>query len=339
MQCSTVRPADLGPAELQRWRDLVAAGPAPRNPFLAPEYALAVGAARPQARVLVLQDAGETVGFLAHEQHGTIARPIGEGLSDCEGFALAPGTVVPVAQVLREAKLTGWDFDCLLAAQLPEGAYRVRREASPVVAMPNGYDAYLDELRGGSKKWLSSMFRKLRKLEREVGEVRFEFHSTDPADLRTLMRWKSGQYAQLGEWDRFADPRIVTLVEDLMRTQSPTCAGALSMLYAGDLPVAAHAGIWSESLLSWWFPAYDPEFGRYSPGILFLLQMLEAAAKHGIGVVDLGRGRHEYKDATKTGELTVLAGSVDAPSPRALPRRAKRLARTAVHTARSLRSR
>lgn len=337
MRCSSVRPTELGGAELERWRTLAAATPGPRNPFLAPEYALAVGATRPQARVLVVEDAGEIVGFLAHELHGRVAKPLGAGLSDCEGWALAPGIDVPVGMALRHAGLAGWDFDCLLEGQVPPEAYRTRPERSPVVELPHGYDPYLDELRGRSKKWLASTFRKQRKLEREVGEVRFEFASTDEAALRALMRWKSGQYAQMGEWDRFADPTIVALVTDLMRTPSPACSGALSVLYAGDVPIAAHAGIWSESVLSWWFPAYDPEYGRYSPGILVLLHLLEGAAKHGVGLVDLGRGAHDYKDATKTAEHTVVTGSVDAPTLSSLPRRAKRAARAGVHTARRLR--
>jgi len=338
VRCTSVRPAELGSTELARWRELAAATPGPRNPFLAPEYALAVGEVRPAARVLVAEDAGQTIGFLAIEEHGRVARPIGSGLTDCEGWTLAAGADVPAGAALRAAGLAGWDFETLLDEQVPEGAYRLRRERSPVVAMPDGYEPYLEAVRGRSKKWLASMFRKQRKMEREVGEIRFEFASSDEAALRSLMRWKSGQYAQLDEWDRFGDPGIVALVSTLMRGKDPACSGALSVLWAGDVPVAAHAGIHSESVLSWWFPAYDPEYGKYSPGMLVLLHLLEGAAAHGVGTVDLGRGQHDYKDATKTGELTVVTGSVDAPVAASLPRRAKRLARAGVHAARRLRS-
>lgn len=338
MRCTSVRPAELGSTELARWRELAAATPGPRNPFLSPEYALAVGEVRPAARVLVAEDAGTITGFLGIEDHGRVARPIGSGLTDCEGWTLAAGADVPAGPALRAAGLVGWDFETLLDEQVPEGAYRLRRERSPVVGLPDGYEPYLEALRGRSKKWLSSMFRKQRKMEREVGEVRFEFASRDEAALRALMRWKSGQYAQLDEWDRFADPGIVALVSGLMRSTAPACSGALSVLWAGDVPVAAHAGLHSESVLSWWFPAYDPEYGRYSPGILVLLHLLESAGAHGIGTVDLGRGAHDYKDATKTDELTVVTGSVDAPVAASLPRRAKRLARAGVHVARRLRA-
>jgi Protein involved in cellulose biosynthesis (CelD) len=337
VRCTSVRPAELGSTELALWREYAQRGP--RNPFLSPEYAQAVGEVRDAARVLVAEDAGQICGFLAIEQHGRIARPIGSGLSDCEGWALAPAASVPGGAALRSAGLIGWDFDTLLDEQVPAGAYRVRRERSPIIAMPDGYEAYLETVRARSKKWLSSMFRKQRKLEREVGEVRFEFASTDDAALRALMRWKSGQYAQLGEWDRFADPGIVALVSGLMKLRSSSCSGALSVLWAGDVPVAAHAGLHSSSVLSWWFPAYDPAYGKYSPGILVLLHLLEGAAAHGIGVVDLGRGKHEYKDATKTGELVVVTGSVDAPGVGALPRRVKRVARAGVRVARKVTAR
>ncbi|MDN5860701.1 MAG: GNAT family N-acetyltransferase, partial [Pseudonocardia sp.] len=313
MRCTSVRPVELGCTELACWQELVGATPGPHNPFLAPEYALAVAQVRPSARVLVAEDAGRISGFLAVEEHRRIARPIGSGLTDCEGWTLADGADVPAGDALRAAGLVGWDFETLLDGQVPCGAYRVRRERSPIVGLAEGYEPYLEALRGRSKKWLSSMFRKQRKLEREVGEIRFEFASTDEAALRALMCWKSGQYAQLDEWDRFADPGIVALVSGLMRSTAPGCSGALSVLWAGDMPVAAHAGIHSDSVLSWWFPAYDPAFGRYSPGILVLLHMLEGAGARGIGTVDLGRGPHDYKDATKTGELTVVTGSVDAP--------------------------
>jgi CelD/BcsL family acetyltransferase involved in cellulose biosynthesis len=102
------------------------------------------------------------------------------------------------------------------------------------------------------------------------------------------------------------------------------------VLYAGDRPVAAHAGPTSESVLSWWFPGYDPEFARYSPGILLLFGLAQEAAQRGVGLLDLGRGHHGYKDAMKTGELTVHAGSVDAASVSSLPRRARRAVRAGL---------
>ena len=68
------------------------------------------------------------------------------------------------------------------------------------------------------------------------------------------------------------------------------------MLYAGDRPVAAHLGLRSDRVLAYWFPAYDPDLGRYSTGVALCLRMAEAAAADGIGHIDLGKGAARYKE-------------------------------------------
>jgi CelD/BcsL family acetyltransferase involved in cellulose biosynthesis len=47
--------------------------------------------------------------------------------------------------------------------------------------------------------------------------------------------------------------------------------------------------------LCWWFPAYDPELARYSPGLILLLELIAEGAARGVPVLDLGRGEHDYK--------------------------------------------
>jgi CelD/BcsL family acetyltransferase involved in cellulose biosynthesis len=63
-------------------------------------------------------------------------------------------------------------------------------------------------------------------------------------------------------------------------------------------------------VLACWFPAYDPAFSKYSPGLVLHLRMAEAAAADGIAYLDLGRGQKEYKDSLKTRELDVFEGRV-----------------------------
>jgi CelD/BcsL family acetyltransferase involved in cellulose biosynthesis len=192
-----------------------------------------------------------------------------------------------------------------------------------------GYEAYLANRRAASKTLVQRTQRKRRKLEREVGELRFVYDERDPAALDDLMRWKSGQYADMGEWDRFADPRVVDLVRDLHTRTDPDCTGLLSVLYVGDKPGAAHFGLASGATLATWFPTYDPGLSTHSPGILLHFLMAEGAAERGLVELNLGRGEHEYKAQLKTGDLQVARGSVDASAlgPSALVRRASRVPR------------
>ena len=57
-----------------------------------------------------------------------------------------------------------------------------------------------------------------------------------------------------------------------------------------------HFGLRTATTLVGWFPAYDTEFARYSPGIVHHLHMAEHAAASGLLMVDMGKGGREYKE-------------------------------------------
>ena len=114
------------------------------------------------------------------------------------------------------------------------------------------------------------------------------------------------------------------LVRRLFHTRGQTCSGLLSVLYADGKPVAAHFGLRSEHVLACWFPAYDPAYARYSPGLVLHLRMARAAAGDGMAYLDLGRGAKEYKESLKTRDLSVSEGWVTRPHPVALGHRARR---------------
>ncbi|MEU6879215.1 GNAT family N-acetyltransferase [Streptomyces sp. NPDC046712] len=306
-----VEPGELTARETEAWRELRDKSGAPDNPFMGPEFTMAVAAVRPRARVAVWREDGEPVGFFPYEKgpfgHG---RAVGLGVSDCQGAVLRPGLSPSARALLRVCGLSAWEFDNLEAGQRTFEGAAAESFASPVIDVGEGYAAYEAVLRTQSPKFLKTTLAKERRLGRQVGETRFVFDERDPAALSTLMEWKSAQYRRTGRRDRFAKEWINTLVRRLHELRTPGCSGVLSVLYAGERPVAAHFGLRSSTVLSCWFPSYDLEFAKYSPGLILHLRMAEAAAAAGIGMLDLGRGAAEYKDALKTGELTVYEGSV-----------------------------
>jgi CelD/BcsL family acetyltransferase involved in cellulose biosynthesis len=99
------------------------------------------------------------------------------------------------------------------------------------------------------------------------------------------------------------------------------------VLYTGGDVVAVHFGLRSDSRLSCWFPAYDLQLARYSPGLALHLEMARAAAAAGLSDLELGKGDEEYKQSLKSRDLIVGEGWVDRPSPIAALRRAQRAPR------------
>ncbi|SDJ94259.1 GNAT family N-acetyltransferase [Streptomyces indicus] len=330
MDISVYRPGELSAADVTAWSALqskahVQGLPGLSNPFLAPEFALAVGRSRRGVRIAVVREAGEPVAFFPYERTlAGVGRAVGLGLSDCQGVVHRPGFAWDAQELLKACALAVWEYDHLVEGQPAFEATRTGCFASPVIDVDQGYETYLRELRLRSPKFTSRTLAKGRKLERDHPVVRYVHDERDPSVLETLKAWKSAQYRRTGRSDRFAKPWINHLVDRLFHTRSDTFTTRLSVLYAADRPVAAHFGLQSERVLTCWFPAYDPEFGKFSPGLLLHLRMIEAAAAEGIAYLDLGRGPKEYKDFLKTREITVSEGWVTRRHPVAVGHRARR---------------
>jgi CelD/BcsL family acetyltransferase involved in cellulose biosynthesis len=86
----------------------------------------------------------------------------------------------------------------------------------------------------------------------------------------------------------------------------------LSVLYAGDVVAGVHLGLRSGQVWHSWFPAYNPDLHRYSPGMLLMLELAKAAPALGIAEIDLGKGEARYKQALASGAVSLFEGRVGA---------------------------
>jgi CelD/BcsL family acetyltransferase involved in cellulose biosynthesis len=159
----------------------------------------------------------------------------------------------------------------------------------------------------------------------QFGPERFVADDRSTATLEALITWKRAQYQRTGVRDRFAHPWILSMLRRLFDCREADFGGILSTLYLGDRPIAAHFGIRSRHTWHYWFPAYDVDLARFSPGLNLLLHMCEAAARFGLDVIDLGQGdAGHYKVRFATGTTPHGVGSVEVPSPAAFLRHAQR---------------
>jgi CelD/BcsL family acetyltransferase involved in cellulose biosynthesis len=311
MQISVARPGELGPGEIAAWHSMQYQTPSLGNPFLSPEFAVAVDKVRPDARVAVLADGATITGFFPFQRRRFgIGVPIAAGLNDCQGLIHAPGMEWDASELLRACGIAVWQFDHLVDGQHSFKPYKTTAAPSPVINLVDGFAAYRDKLRVKSPGFYKDIIRKAHKLEREIGALEFTADSRDIADLRVLMGWKSEQYRRTGWPDVFDRPWIVHLIDCLFDTQTDHFGGLLSVLYAARTPVAAHFGLSSRHTLAHWFPAYDVRFRRQSPGLVHNLRMAEAMAGRGVGLIDLGKGLGRYKETLRSYDLFVAEGLV-----------------------------
>ncbi len=314
MRISVVHPAELGPAEIAAWRSFQYSSAPLANAFLSPDFTMAVGRVRPSARVAVLHDGNDIAGFFPHERRGPgWGMPIAAGLTDFQGLVHAPGADWDPRALLKACGVSVWQFDHLVPGQKPFERCQTAVAASPMIDLTQGYDAYFQALRTKTNKFCTDVRRKTRKIEKEVGALRFVPDSRDDTDLQTLMAWKSAQYQRTGRIDRFNQPWVVRLVEELLDTRNEHFSGQLSMLYAEDVPVAANFGVRFGSRLTFWFISYSTRFGTYSPGVLNTMRTIEDVAGRGVELIDLGKGHKRWKESLKSYDTEVGEGIVTRP--------------------------
>lgn len=330
MNVRVVPAAALGPQELARWSELQRASPVYRSPFFRPEFAAAVAAVR-EVRVAVIEDAGAVAGFFPFEPARRSARPLGWPYSDYHGVVLDGAAALDPRELVRACRLAAWSFDHVPAGLAAFAPYASGHGSSPCLDLTDGFEPYLEARRAGSD--IRGALRKARKLAREVGPLRLVPGSDAPDLFDQMVEWKRLQYAETGVRDVLADAPSRELLRQVHVSRGPEFAGDLSVLYAGDVVAGLHLGLRSGSVWHSWFPAYNPELHRYSPGLVLMLELAAAAPALGIGEIDLGKGEARYKLALATGSVPLLEGTVGAHALTALPARLQTAARRVLRSA------
>jgi len=207
MKVTVIRPSELDGGLLQRWDEIVAADAALSSPYFAPEYTRAVAGVRDDVFVGVMREGPDVVGFFPFQRgRGGVGRPVGGPFTDCQGVIAAPGAQWSAEALVRGCGLSLWQFDHVVASQKQFRPWQRMLSCSPLIDLPDGFEAYAGTLRGAGSKQLQRLGQKQRRFEREVGPLRFEMHTQDAGILRQLLDWKSRQYLESGLVDAFRFP-------------------------------------------------------------------------------------------------------------------------------------
>jgi CelD/BcsL family acetyltransferase involved in cellulose biosynthesis len=301
-------PAALDQHELAAWRDAQAETPHLRRAFFTPGFARACGEAWPGARVAVFREGGEIAAFFPFQFAGAVERQvglaerIGGSMSDHAGLVARPGFRITSDVLLREAGIGAMFVDHLTEGQETFGLVADDVRLGHVIDLAAGPDAYFAALADTNKGFLADTERRMRRLEREYGTATFSF-TCEPEwdDVQALIDAKRAQYARTGVADSFADPAKLDLIRALVTAADPDCKAVLTMLTAGGHVLARHLGLLHAGHLSYWFPVYDPEAQKVSPGRMLLWETIRAAGRHGIIWIDRGEGDNQAKQDFSTG--------------------------------------
>jgi len=332
LKIEVMRPHELDPALVEAWNTIQNAELSLENPFFSLEFTKAVGRTRDDVFVGVIHDAGKPAGFFPfHLRPFKVGAPIGGPICDYQGVIHKPGFHYTPEALLRGCGLTAYDFNHALAAQKSFSQAAFTFSASPTLDLSQGYDAYYTGRNNTGTKELKNAERKRRKMEREIGPLRFIANDRSPEAWRRLIEWKKASYEQMGVASILDVGWVRKCLEIIRDVQTPCFSGMLSTLYAGDRLAAVHFGMRSATAWHWWFPTYDAALDKYSPGLSMLMEMARWAPDNGVERIDLGRGSSRYKQAFASFETPLCEGSIAiaASLPGAL-RRCRKLCHSAA---------
>ncbi|MGB7324728.1 MAG: GNAT family N-acetyltransferase [Rubripirellula sp.] len=310
----------LSTSDRARWNELRASQLEFVTPFFSLEFFDAVHASRGDVLVAVISAQDEVVAFLPFHRIGKVAWPAGRYFNDAHNLVMRPGTSVDWPWLLKKCGVKAYDFHALVGEQnhLPPSSFQGTTE-SFCALIGNDSKAFLAQLESDHRT-IRRQEQKSRKMAREIGPLSVEVDCRDPLLLDQAIRWKRDQYRRTNILDLFTPDWTRDMMRHLHASQSlgiqssgiqsSGMRGILSVLRAGDTVVATHVGMIEKDLLHYWFPTYDVQYSRYSPGTALFKEIVRAADQHGIRCIDMGYGEQPYKRKQTDTITTVRHGCV-----------------------------
>ncbi|MEA2823044.1 MAG: hypothetical protein QOJ86_5048 [Bradyrhizobium sp.] len=279
------------------------------SPFLGPDYTRLVARCRADTELAVLEAGGEPVGFFAYERSGPkTGRPIGSIFCDYQAMVVRPDIQWSLGEVLQACGLDELHFDHWLGVQFQMLPFASLMDVSWAIDLRDGYSAYESKMFKAGRGQLIEARKKEKTLQNAVGNVHFEPDLPDTSLLALLLEWKSRQWSLSGWCGRYEAEWEKKLMRELLMSRDKDFGGLLSALFVDNVPIALHLGPRSRTVWHYWTTAYNPDYRRFSPGIILLVHMAGAAERFGLTQIDLGKETFEYKMRLATHHVPLIEG-------------------------------
>lgn len=304
-QFRTVSPGALTPAEIQSWNLALEGSAEFDSAFYSYGFARACEDIGCDVYItLATNERGALAGVFAFQKKpgfdgivGLGERP-GGSMNDYSG----PMVFSEVASVLTETDfieasgLAAFDISHAPARPSGPGEDVEAADGGPVTCLAQGFTAWWDTFNEEKKSRASDLGRRGRKIERDFGPLCMTLEAeVTAALLDEIIDEKRRQYHQRDASDVFDDDRNYRLIHRLAKGDDPLCRLVVSTLYAGDTWAASHIGLRCGSVLHYWFPVFNEDLKRSSPGRLLILEMLRAMPQSGLDLLDYGLGESRTK--------------------------------------------
>ncbi len=294
MRLETIHPKELGEAQVEQWRGLLA--PGADSPYLTPEWAQVIGEVRKDARIVLINDGDGFFGAQILSRFSAMG--LGAPISDCQGVIARPELAISGSALCRALNVGRIDLTHVVHTH---GAFvPAHCEGSWIAETHGGRELYDAALKSRRSEFVRQLDKKARKLERDFGPTFFRAVSAESTDFEMLLTWKNAQLAHSGQPQVWAQPWVRRVLDRCFQTRDSRFGGALFTLHVRDDLAAAAFCLRSARVLHFWVLAHDTAFDQFSPGVLLARRAIGWAAENGIAEVDFGPGEYQFKRQLST---------------------------------------
>ena len=296
MLSRTVSFNELSLNDKKTWRSYVGAQSFP-SPLNDPDYFSFLRKSGQKIDILIGLEGDEPVVFIPFQPRSDSGvEPVALEVSDCSQVISKPNYSFDPVALLKSAGVRYYSFDHLFdQSGFDPEKYSYYQDDCYLIRLQAGYEAYVQDLNANSSSLISQSNRKRRKLDREVGTVRFEYREPDLGLIEKMLAWKVEQLNHQGFQHCFDQAWVQTFMESQLTMKSNSAKGLFSVLYAGRDIAAMHFGTIGYQTINSWIPVVNPQHAKYSPAVILYLELARKADEDGVENIILGRGENQTK--------------------------------------------
>ena len=306
MECTLVPASELSIQHRALWSDFLSLNVEYDAPSFYPEFVCGMGQYIPECKIAILHRGSKILGYLPFStiSNERIARAI--PMCDYQAIIGIPRVEWNMRGVLRAAGLRSWIFENLPRHQLPSEATYMSTGLSPRVHLEEGFERYRAELVAAGKS-ARNILNKIKRLERRYGPLTLIHDVADRPALTRLLELKAERFAPR---EGFPD-WVNSTLGYFHRRRRGSVTGMLSVLKASDENVAYLLSLKVKDLLYYWFPAFEPKYREYSPGMILVWLLIRDLNALGCTKIDFGPGEEIYKQYFANRWLEIGSGRLD----------------------------
>ena len=268
------------------------------SPYFDIEFTKAVARVRKDVEIAVLQRPNDhgICGFLPFQRiGGSHGQPVGGRLNDVHGLLGKTRNELDLfRKVMKSCGLKTFGFHASTIRGNGMERFKFADLDSYFIDLGQGWQEYETWSQNNSSA-IKRQGQKTRALQKAHGQIRLEYDCTDVDVLERLIELKRSKYNRSRTFDILSVDWAANLLRELSSVNNEDFKGLLSALWAGDELVAVHFGMLSGNVLHYWFPTFDIEFAKYSPGTELIMRIANEASKQGVTKIDFGYGDDPYK--------------------------------------------